>query len=118
MPKPENIIGKGWEAGQSGNPSGRPVGSRNRSTIVKEWLSVQQKVKNPITGETETLDQADMMTLALIAKARKGDVNAYKELMDSGFGKVKDVVDSNVKVSNFSIKDIYNNDKETCEDME
>jgi len=77
----------------SRNPNGRPKGSRNRSSIVKEWLSVVQRVKNPITGETESLDQADMITLALISKARKGDVQAFKELMDSGFGKVKDVVD-------------------------
>jgi len=26
------------------------------------------------------------MTLALIKKAREGDVNAYKALMDSGYG--------------------------------
>jgi hypothetical protein len=61
--------------------NGRPKGSRNRSTIVREWLAVEQVVKNPITGEKETLDQSDMMTLALISKARKGDVQAYKELM-------------------------------------
>lgn len=61
--------------------NGRPLGSRNRSTIVREWLAVQQKIKNPITGTLETLDQSDIMTLALISKARKGDVAAYKELM-------------------------------------
>jgi hypothetical protein len=100
----------------SRNPFGRPKGSRNRSTIVKEWLSVQQKIKNPITGTIETLDQADMITLALISKARKGDVAAFKELMDSGFGKIKDVQDSNVTVNSFSIKDIYA--QETQEDLE
>ena len=61
--------------------NGRPLGSRNRSTIVREWLAVQQKTKNPITGTIETLEQADIMTLAVISKARKGDVAAYKELI-------------------------------------
>jgi hypothetical protein len=35
------------------------------------------------------------MTLALINKARKGDVSAYKALMDSGYGSPKDSVDLN-----------------------
>ncbi len=42
--------------------------------------------KNPISGELEKLSQADLMTLALIHKARQGNVQAYKQLMDSAFG--------------------------------
>ena len=80
------------------NRDGRPKGSRNRSTIVREWLEVVQRIKNPITNETEELSQADIMTLALISKARKGDVQAYKELMDSGFGKNQDIVQNNLNV--------------------
>jgi len=34
------------------------------------------------------LSQEDIITLALIHKAKKGDVNAYKALMDSAYGKV------------------------------
>jgi len=66
--------------------NGRPKGSKNRSTIAKYWLEVNQKLKNPITGENETMSQEDLMTLALIKKAREGDVAAYKALMDSGYG--------------------------------
>lgn len=72
--------------GQSGNPNGRPKGSKNRSTIARKWLETMQDAKNPITGELEKLTQEDLITLAMINKARKGDVNAYKQLMDSGFG--------------------------------
>jgi hypothetical protein len=72
--------------GQSGNPNGRPKGSLNRSTIAKYWLEVNQNLKNPLTGESQTMSQEDLMTLALIKKARDGDVNAYKALMDSGYG--------------------------------
>ena len=86
------MAGKGqieprWEKGESGNPNGRPKGSRNRSTVAKQWLEVAQKIKNPITGQDETLEQQDIMTLALIKKAREGDVSAYRELMDSAYGK-------------------------------
>lgn len=77
---------KPFEKGESGNPNGRPKGSKNRSTIARQWLEVNQNLKNPLTGETETMSQEDLMTLALIKKAREGDVAAYKALMDSGYG--------------------------------
>ena len=85
------MAGKGqieprWQKGESGNPKGRPKGSLNRSTIARKWLEVNQSLKNPLTGENETMSQEDLMTLALIKKAREGDVNAYKALMDSGYG--------------------------------
>ena len=66
--------------------NGRPKGSKNRSTIAKKWLEVNQSLKNPITGETEQLSQEDLMTLAQIKKAREGDTGAYKALMDSAWG--------------------------------
>lgn len=66
--------------------NGRPKGSLNRSTIARKWLEVNEKVKNPITGELETLSQEDIMTLAVLKKARNGDVNAYKELLNNSYG--------------------------------
>jgi hypothetical protein len=77
---------KPFDKGESGNPNGRPKGSKNRSTIARHWLQVNQNLKNPLTGQEETMSQEDLMTLALIKKAREGDVNAYKALMDSGYG--------------------------------
>jgi hypothetical protein len=82
----ENNLKPNWDKGESGNPNGRPKGSKNRSTIARQWLEVNQNLKNPLTGENETMSQEDLMTLALIKKARDGDVNAYKALMDSGYG--------------------------------
>lgn len=75
-----------FKKGQSGNPAGRPKGALNRSTIARKWLEVNQSLKNPLTGENEMMSQEDLMTLALIKKAREGDVSAYKALMDSGYG--------------------------------
>jgi hypothetical protein len=83
----EENLKPAWKPGeQSPNPNGRPKGSKNRSTIARKWLEVMQESKNPITGELEKLSQEDLITLAMIHKARKGDVGAYKQLMDSGFG--------------------------------
>ena len=74
------------QPGEIRNPNGKPKGTKNRSTIARKWLEVMQDAKNPITGELEKLSQEDLITLAMIHKARKGDVGAYKQLMDSGFG--------------------------------
>jgi hypothetical protein len=65
--------GKKFTQGQSGNPAGRPKGARNRSTIARRWLEVIEKHVNPISGEKEELTQEDIITLAQINKARKGD---------------------------------------------
>ena len=83
----DNIKKHEFKKGQSGNPAGRPVGSKNRSTIAKKWLETPEQFKNPITGEIEELTQEDIGTLALIKKVRSGDVRAYDSLMDSAHGK-------------------------------
>ncbi len=85
-----------YKKGQSGNPAGRPKGSKNRSTIVKEILSILVKGENPMTGEQEWLSNEYRMTASVLLKAiEKGDVNAYNSLMDSAYGKNKDTVDLN-----------------------
>jgi hypothetical protein len=86
MAKREDNLKPAWTKGESGNPAGRPKGAKNRSTIARKWLEVNQSLKNPLTGDQETMSQEDLMTLALIKKAREGDVAAYKALMDSGYG--------------------------------
>jgi hypothetical protein len=35
-------------AGQSGNPNGRPKGSKNRSTIARKWLETIQSQRTPL----------------------------------------------------------------------
>ena len=85
MAKEDNLK-PAWDKGQSGNPNGRPKGAKGRATIARYWLEVNQNLKNPITGEQENMSQEDLITLAIIKKARDGDVNAYKALMDSGYG--------------------------------
>lgn len=84
MANKDNLIP--FKKGQSGNPKGRPVGSKNRSSIAKKWLRVEQDLKNPLTSEMETMSQEDLMTLALIKKAREGDTQAYQKLLDSAYG--------------------------------
>ena len=100
MANEENL--KPFPKGNNANPNGRPKGSKNRSTIARKWLEVMQDAKNPITGELEKLSQEDLITLAMIHKARKGDVNAYKQLMDSGFGMPTQQIDVNTETPIFN----------------
>lgn len=65
--------------------AGRPRGSRNRSTVVREILQIANWGRNPLTGMQEKLSQEYRITLAILAKALKGDVNAYKALMDNAY---------------------------------
>jgi|TARA_R100001163_G_scaffold17918_2_gene15897 hypothetical protein len=90
----EDITKYEFKKGESGNPSGRPKGSLNRSTIAKKWLEVlsQEELED---GQVKWLSNEEAMTLSLIKKARNGDVNAYKALMDSAYGTAKDTVDIN-----------------------
>ncbi len=94
MANEENL--KSWSPGQSGNPNGRPKGSKNRSTIARKWLDSKEKFKNPLTGEIELLTQEDITTLAQILKAREGDTPAYKALEDSAYGAPVQQIDQTI----------------------
>lgn len=80
-----------FKKGEVSNPNGRPKGSKNKSTVARKWLELCEETINEITGFEEVLTQEDLMTLAMIKRARKGDVKAYKELMNSAFGEEKSV---------------------------
>jgi hypothetical protein len=73
MPNKENIQKHEFKKGESGNPFGRPKGSRNRSTILKELLDLD--------------DNEYKMHKAQIEKAiHLKDTNAYKAVLDSAYG--------------------------------
>ena len=85
----ENLVS--FKKGQSGNPNGRPKGTKNRTTLVRELLEMESTFNNPLTEQSEKLSYAEQIIIAQIAEARKGNVQAFKELMDSAYGKIKDV---------------------------
>lgn len=74
-----------WPKGVSGNPAGRPKGSRNRQSIFQQWLE--------FVPEGSDLPNVDLLVKAVIQKATTGDIAAAKEALDSGYGKTADVID-------------------------
>lgn len=74
---------------QKGNKfgKGRPKGSPNRSKTILDILSLEQDAVNPITKNEEKLNQYQLIGLAMLKKARSGDVRAAQWLVDNGYGK-------------------------------
>lgn len=86
MANEENL--KAFKKGKSGNPKGRPKGVPNRSKTILDILSLEQKAVNPITKNEEILNQFQLVVLAMLKKARTGDVRAAQWLLDNGYGKL------------------------------
>lgn len=73
---------KPWQPGQSGNPAGRKVGSKNVSTIVRELL--EQDANEQLLTNSNIVDltngkptsYAQAIVLAMLKKALTGNVQA------------------------------------------
>jgi len=85
---PQNL--KPFKKGKSGNPAGRPPGIPNTRTRLQRLLNITQNLTNPITGEVEGFTILEQLDLQQIIKARKGDLAAYKEIIDRLEGKAKE----------------------------
>lgn len=79
---------KPWKPGQSGNPAGRKLGSKNVSTIVRKLLE-EDAVDDLLSSANLTdlangqpTSYAQAMVLAMIKKALEGDVRAVKWLAE------------------------------------
>jgi len=95
------------EKGETANPNGRPKGVKNRSTILRKWLELNEKLKNPITGEIEQLTVEDAVILALISKARKGDVAAIREILDTNYGKITENLNIETNELKKTVNDLF-----------
>jgi hypothetical protein len=99
MPNPENLKGKGFDKHPDHIGGGRPKGTLNRSTILKKWLYTRTKLKNPITKKEEVGTIEDMIALALLKKGMEGDVPAIREALDTIYGKNKETLELDEKLT-------------------
>ena len=93
MANNENL--KPYKKGVSGNPNGRPKGSKNRATIVREIFDSISVLDSFQFNELESrfphiknnMSIEYLMTLVQVNKAIfKEDTKAYKVLMDTMYG--------------------------------
>lgn len=80
------------QKGEVRNPKGKPKGTKNRSTVLKNLFEIVTTVKDPFTGKETKMTLEERLMMALVLKGLKGDVNAVREAMDSVYGKHVDNV--------------------------
>ena len=80
-------VGKGrppqatrWKPGQSGNPRGRPRGSKNLGTMLMEELN--EKVKIQRNGGTRSVTKRQVIIKRLVNNAVNGDWKATNLVLD------------------------------------
>jgi hypothetical protein len=88
-----------WKKGQSGNPKGRPVGARDRRTVIWEALKRIAEKKNMLPEEIE-----EMIQVAGVEKAIKGSFLHYSEVSNGLYGKITDNLD--IKSGGKSLADL------------
>jgi hypothetical protein len=75
--------------GEVRNPKGKPKGTKNRATVLKELLGIKMKKPNPLKeGKVEAMTVERLIELALIKKAMNGDVSAMKLVSEKLYGKI------------------------------
>lgn len=96
MAKEDNLTS--WKPGQSGNPAGKPSGSKNLSTIIRDMLEDGELdwEKVPIKGSARFAAKYgkrgwEAISYVAFAKAMSGDSAAREWLRKSQYGDKMDV---------------------------
>lgn len=95
-----------WAKGASGNPAGKPLGTKHRSTIVLKWIDAPAQVTHPITKEKQPGTVEDLIVLGQVREAVKGNTQAFRELMDSAYGKQTEKTQHSFDLTNLSDEEL------------
>ena len=87
LPKPNPAE---FKPGQTGNPKGRPKGTKNLSSLLKDMLN--EKVDVLIDGKKVQKEFQETIIRKLILKAAAGDIKAIAEIFDRVEGKAKQAI--------------------------
>jgi len=90
MHNKDNIVPHEFKKGESGNPAGRPTGTRNLSTILREML--EEDIDVVIDGVKTKKQFKDAIIRKLLQKANGGDLRAIEHIMDRMEGKPKEKI--------------------------
>jgi len=86
MPRRDYEVGHGkppkrtqFKPGQSGNPKGRPRGSKNTATVVKEAMSKRITIRE--NGRAQSISALEAIVRVLLQNAVSGDHKAVTTLL-------------------------------------
>ena len=115
-PKPhagDYKVGKGrpprstrWKSGQSGNPRGRPRGSKNLVTILADALNEKLEIQE--RGKTRPVTAREAIVRRIIHEALKGNLKATNLVLDHDrepspdFGATKTTNEQKVNIENLT----------------
>jgi len=98
-----------FKPGQSGNPKGRPKGTKNLATDLEEELA--ETIRITEGGETRVITKQRAMVKTLCAKALKGDSRSGKVLFDLALGlqsrDADNTLDEDLSTEDAAILDAY-----------
>jgi hypothetical protein len=84
-----------FRKGQSGNPDGRPVGSKNLSAILKCIINKHYIAKCIFEDKEECRQLGEWLCLRLVEKGFAGDINALKMIFERMEGKIPENINFN-----------------------
>jgi len=99
----ENLIP--WKAGESGNPKGKELGTKNRSTVIRQLFLIAsdipkesyEELKQIMPSLDKKMTVEEVGTLMQIYKMIfEKDSIAYGKLMDSGYGSPTQQIDQTI----------------------
>lgn len=77
---------KPWKPGQSGNPAGKPKGTKHLSTWIQEMMEDDQFTRKLANGRIKKEMPVKAIVSTLITKAVEGDMRAIDLLAKYGYG--------------------------------
>ena len=104
-----------WKKGQSGNPNGKPKGSKHISTHIQEMLNdpdFELKLKD---GKILKGRPMDAILQTAIAKAVSGDMRAFDMLGKYGYGTKLDITSEGEKIQPIlgGLSDLHSDDSDS-----
>ena len=105
--QPEHLVGKGFQKGKSGNPSGRPKKGSAWADIANELLD-SGEISITVTKDGKQTKKLDLKTdvtfrhavlVSVIKEAMSGNMQAVNHLAERTAGKVKDVLATEQEVT-------------------
>lgn len=93
-----------FKPGQSGNPDGKPKGTRHLSTIIRDILENIDWDKTTLKNKEQLKKQYgnkgwDAIVYVAHTKAMTGDTQAMKWLAENGYGKHLDITSGGEKLN-------------------